>query len=95
MSVHQLAEAMASENPPILLDVREDAEVAADHLPNIVHIPLADLQLRATELPVCQPIAVICKVGGRSARATAFLISEGFEAVNVAGGMLAYRTEIA
>lgn len=94
ITVHQLDEALNSENPPLLLDVREDAELAADKIPNILHIPLAELQLRMEEIPTGQPIAVICKAGGRSAYATAFLISEGFEAVNVAGGMTAYRNEI-
>ena len=31
---------------------------------------------------------MVCKVGGRSAQATAFLREKGFEAVNLAGGMI-------
>jgi rhodanese-related sulfurtransferase len=31
---------------------------------------------------------VVCKVGGRSAQATAFLREKGFEAINLAGGMI-------
>ncbi len=87
----QLAEALESERAPLVLDVREDNEIAADSLPDILHIPLAELQLRVEEIPTGQPVAVICRSGGRSAHATAFLITEGYEAVNVEGGMIAFR----
>ena len=43
---------------------------------------------RADELPVDQQLLVVCKVGSRSAQATAFLREKGFEAVNLAGGMI-------
>lgn len=91
ITVAQLAEVLGTENAPLLLDVREAAELAADSLPGIVHIPLAELPFRHTELPSGQSIAVICRSGVRSAHATAFLISEGYQAANVEGGMLAYR----
>ena len=94
ITVQQLAEALASENPPQLLDVREDAEVTASSLPGIIHIPLIQLPDRLDELGLEQPIAVICRSGGRSAMATAMLIQEGYTAANVQGGMLAYRHEI-
>ncbi len=87
----QLAEALESEHAPLLLDVREDMEIAADSLPDILHIPLGELQLRVSEIPTGQPVAVICRSGVRSAHATAYLITEGYEAVNVEGGMLAIR----
>ncbi len=86
-----MAEALESERAPLVLDVREDNEIAADSLPDILHIPLAELQLRVEEIPTGQPVAVICRSGGRSAHATAFLITEGYEAVNVEGGMIAFR----
>ena len=35
----------------------------------------------------------MCKVGGRSAQVTAFLLQRGHEAVNVSGGMLAWEAE--
>lgn len=92
ITVTQLAEARESERAPLVLDVREDHEIAADSLPDILHIPLGELQLRVEEIPTGQPVAVICRSGVRSAHAVAFLISEGYEAVNVEGGMLAYRT---
>ncbi len=70
-----------------LLDVREDDEWAAGHAPGATHIPLGDLGTRATEVPRDTTIYVICRSGGRSARATLALVGSGWDAVNVAGGM--------
>ena len=70
-----------------LLDVREDDEWAAGHAPGAAHIPLGDLGTRATEVPRDTTIYVICRSGGRSARATLALVGSGWDAVNVAGGM--------
>ncbi|WP_157362443.1 rhodanese-like domain-containing protein [Haloechinothrix halophila] len=79
-----------------LLDVREPDEWQAGHAPEAVHIPLRDIPARMGELtdfPDDKPIYVVCRTGGRSEQATAFLNANGFEAVNVAGGMKSWQTE--
>ncbi|HVV29604.1 MAG TPA: rhodanese-like domain-containing protein [Mycobacteriales bacterium] len=73
-----------------LLDVREDDEWAAGHAPQAVHIPLGELVARIDEVPRDRQVVAVCHSGGRSARATAFLCSQGVDAVNFAGGMLAW-----
>jgi rhodanese-related sulfurtransferase len=70
-----------------LLDVREDDEWAAGYAPGARHIPLGQLNTRAAEIPQDETIYVICRSGGRSARAAHALAASGWEAVNVAGGM--------
>jgi rhodanese-related sulfurtransferase len=70
-----------------LLDVREDDEWAAGHVPDATHIPLGQLGARTSELPADQEIYVICRSGARSGRATQALNGAGWRAVNVAGGM--------
>jgi rhodanese-related sulfurtransferase len=70
-----------------LLDVREDDEWTAGHAPGARHIPLADLSARTAEVPQDEIIYVVCRSGGRSARAATALAGAGWEAVNVAGGM--------
>lgn len=70
-----------------LLDVREDEEWRAGHAPNAVHIPLGSLPARVDEVPTDRPVYVICRLGGRSAQATAWLNRMGRQAVNVGGGM--------
>jgi rhodanese-related sulfurtransferase len=74
----------------LLLDVREADEWAAGHAPGAVHLPLSELQSRYAEVPTDRPVAVVCKVGGRSAQATAYLNAQGCRARNVVGGMLAW-----
>ncbi|OZM73149.1 sulfurtransferase [Amycolatopsis antarctica] len=79
-----------------LLDVRESDEWAAGHAPEAVHIPLGDLPARVDELaefPDDRPVYVVCRTGGRSARAAAWLNASGWDAVNVAGGMKSWHTE--
>ncbi len=70
-----------------VLDVREDVEWRHGHIEGASHIPLSDLPTRLTEVPEGQTL-VVCKVGGRSAQAVAYLRQQGHEVVNLDGGML-------
>lgn len=72
----------------VLLDVREDDEWIAGHAPGAVHVPMTTLADRLDEVPEGDPIYVVCRSGGRSARVTAYLNVNGWDAINVAGGML-------
>ncbi|MFM7060641.1 MAG: rhodanese-like domain-containing protein [Actinomycetes bacterium] len=74
----------------VLLDVREADEWAAGRAPGAIHLPLSELAGANLEVEPGATVQVICKVGGRSAKATAFLRDQGIDAVNVAGGMLAW-----
>ena len=74
----------------VLLDVREDDEWVAGHAPDAVHIPLAQVPARLDELPPDDDVYVICRSGGRSAQAAAWLNRNGYDATNVAGGMGAW-----
>jgi rhodanese-related sulfurtransferase len=71
-----------------VLDVREPVEWQHAHIEGALHIPLATLPVRLTELPADQQVLVVCKVGGRSAQAVMWLQQQGHEAVNLEGGML-------
>jgi rhodanese-related sulfurtransferase len=72
----------------ILLDVRENDEWAAGHAESAVHIPMGEVMARLAELPEGGRVHVVCRVGGRSAQVTQYLIGQGVDAVNVSGGML-------
>lgn len=74
-----------------VLDVREPDEWSAGHIDSALHVPLAQVPDRLGELPKDRPIAVFCRGGGRSARATAFLVQNGINAHNVSGGMRAWE----
>jgi rhodanese-related sulfurtransferase len=70
-----------------LLDVREDDEWSAGHAPTARHLPMSELVARMDELPDDDPLYVVCRSGGRSARVVAYLAQQGYPAVNVDGGM--------
>jgi len=70
-----------------VLDVREPVEWAHGHVEGAVHIPLGELMDRLDEIPDRQTL-VVCKVGARSAHATAYLLAQGRDAVNLDGGLL-------
>lgn len=74
-----------------VIDVREDEEWIAGHIGGAVHVPMLLLPQRLDVIPVDRQVLVVCKVGSRSARATAYLQSQGIEAVNLVGGMLAWQ----
>lgn len=76
----------------VILDVRRQDEWDAGHAPTAVHIPIEELPDRLAELPATDgPVPVVCRGGGRSARATKWLNENGHQAVNVAGGMQAWH----
>jgi rhodanese-related sulfurtransferase len=78
----------------VVLDVREDSEWTAGHIPNAKHIPMSKLSARLNELEKLKgkPIIVSCRSGHRSARACAMLKKSGFENVhNLAGGIIAWE----
>ena len=78
----------------LVLDVREDKEFAAGHIPKAKHIPLGQLANRIKELDKFKgkPVLVTCRSGQRSARACGMLKKAGFETVyNQAGGIIAWE----
>jgi rhodanese-related sulfurtransferase len=77
----------------VLLDVREESEWVAGHAPMASLIPLSELPDHLDELPRDRVIVCSCRSGGRSLRAATFLQENGFDAVNMTGGMLSWFAE--
>jgi rhodanese-related sulfurtransferase len=71
-----------------VLDVRDPSSGNTAGSDGAVHIPLTQIPARVDELPTDQQLLVVCKVGGRSAQATRVPAREGFEAINLAGGLI-------
>jgi rhodanese-related sulfurtransferase len=84
IDVTELA-ARKAEGAPVV-DVREPDEYTVAHVPGAVLIPLGMVPERVDEVPAAGTVYVICKSGGRSRRAVEYLLAQGLEAVNVAGG---------
>jgi len=70
-----------------VLDVREVEEFEALHLEGARNFPLSQLTDTFEQLDKDNLYYVICKSGMRSARACQFLAEQGYEVVNVQGGM--------
>lgn len=76
-----------------LLDVREADEWAAGHAPGARHLPMSELTARIDEIPDADPLYVVCRSGGRSARVVAYLAGQGHPVVNVEGGMQSWAAQ--
>lgn len=80
--------------PPALLDVREDIEVALEPMEGALHIPLREVAARMGELDPSRPTVVVCAAGVRSARAIEALRTAGYtgQLLNLEGGMRAWAS---
>ncbi|WP_109474593.1 rhodanese-like domain-containing protein [Ornithinimicrobium cavernae] len=75
----------------VVVDVREDNEWHAGHAPNAIHVPMGTVPENLGALPATdEPVPVICRSGGRSGRVVQWLVQQGFDVVNVDGGMRAW-----
>lgn len=93
----ELAEALQSEAPPRLLDVRQPEEFAFVALPGAKLIPLNELPQRAAELEAWrdEEVVVYCHHGIRSQHAIGFLRQFGFSQLrNLTGGIDAWSLEV-
>lgn len=97
ISVHEARARLAASQPPRLIDVREPDEWDIAHVAGAELLPLSQWPAIAAEklTDLATPVLVLCHHGGRSARATDFLLRNGFtDVTNVAGGIDAWATEI-
>lgn len=73
-----------------VFDVRQPDEYEQARAPGARLVPLDQVPDRLDEFPTEGEVYVICRSGGRSAKAVEFLRGNGVDAVNVAGGTLAW-----
>jgi rhodanese-related sulfurtransferase len=74
-----------------VLDVREDVEWAAGHIPAATHIPITQVGARLHELPKNAGIVTICRSGNRSGAVATELARRGYRVRNLSGGMVAWH----
>ncbi|HEX5539171.1 MAG TPA: rhodanese-like domain-containing protein [Methylophilaceae bacterium] len=75
----------------LLVDVRNDDEVARGIIPGAMHIPLAMIPAKSDALDGDEALVLYCHSGIRSAQAAGFIASRGREQVfNLRGGVLAW-----
>lgn len=78
-----------------IIDVREPGEYTGDlgHIEGAELVPLATVTSAAKSWNTDTPILVVCRSGGRSARAAEALAQMGFGKIhNMTGGMMAWNS---
>jgi len=84
--------ALQGRDDVLILDVREQSEYDAGHIPGVTLIPLNDVANRLGEIPKDKPVIVTCRSGNRSGQATDFLRQQGYTNVhNMTGGLNAWQ----
>ena len=92
VSAAMLHAELASDDPPLVLDIRGPREWGAKHLSGSVNLPLAHLQERIAEVPRTRRIAVHCAGGYRSSMAVSILNQFGItNVIELAGGVAAWE----
>jgi len=89
----RVAEWMAGEQPPQVLDVREPHEREAGHIADTRHVPLAQLSSQADSVQRERPVVFYCRVGSRSEMAAQAFRAAGFEAYSMSGGLVRWASE--
>lgn len=88
----QTAATLQSRDDVILVDVREQSEYVSEHIPNVLHIPMSEIESRVAELPTDKTLIITCRSGNRSGQVSDFLRSKGMTNIhNMAGGLLAWE----
>lgn len=95
LSPTELRDFLQQHPDTVLLDVREDNEVAICALPHHTHIPMNLIPLYHNELPDDVPIVVYCHHGIRSMNVARYLEHLGFDDVyNLSGGIDAWAQTV-
>jgi rhodanese-related sulfurtransferase len=95
ISPRELAEKLAAESPPHIIDVREPHEFRYCRIAGADLKPLGEIYTWARDLDPEAEIVLQCHTGVRSAQATAYLRSLGFKRVfNLRGGIDAWSAQV-
>ncbi len=91
--VRRLASELGGAPPPQIVDVRTEAEFRRGHVRGAVSVPISALpsRLGALGLERDRPVVAICLTAHRSIPAVRLLRRAGYDAAQLAGGMLAWR----
>lgn len=85
---------IANNKDTVIIDVREDEEVANGMIHDALHIPLQQIPEKITNLNKEKEYILVCRSGGRSMNAALYMEEEGFKVANMVGGMLEWTDEV-
>ncbi len=84
--------ALQGRSDVVLVDVREQTEYDAGHIPGVKLIPLGQVPARMAEIPKDKTVILTCRSGNRSGQAADFLRQQGYTNVhNMEGGITAWQ----
>lgn len=89
--VDELQEKLEAGEALHVVDVREQDEYDAGHIPNVRFLPMSEIGERYTELQEGETYYLICKAGARSENVGRFLEQYGYDIINVEGGMMNWK----
>lgn len=90
----ELAEELASDSAPNLIDVRELHELEISKFPIFQHIPLGEVPDSLDELDKSKDYVVTCRTGNRSGKACEYLSQAGYRVRNLKGGINRWAAEV-
>lgn len=95
MSTVELQNKLEQGEKLYLIDVREPDEWEGGHIAEAISLPMSQISERLGELNGGEePFVIICRSGNRSGRVCEYLAAQGYEVVNVAGGMLNWQGKV-
>ncbi len=95
ITAEALKAALAGEDPPLLVDVREPEEWEISRIEGALSIPKGELPERVSELARARSLVVFCRAGSRSADAVRTLLDLGFDRVqSLKGGINAWAEQV-
>jgi len=94
ISTQELRQKLQEVKEVSMIDVREEEEVEQGKIPGAVHIPLGELPYRMNEIDKDKQHVLICRSGGRSGKACQFLSQQGYDVINLVGGMLDWEGKV-
>ncbi|NMW85608.1 rhodanese-like domain-containing protein [Peptoniphilus sp. AGMB00490] len=78
-----------------IIDVREDIELKeTGTIKGAIHIPMNMVPNNLNKIPKDKEIYILCRSGRRSYEVASYLRELGYDAVNLAGGILEYKKEL-
>lgn len=86
---------LSNRSNALFLDIRDNVDYKAGHIPDSVHVPLKELKDQASELEKYRdrPVIAYCRSGNRSNNAGSILKKLGFENIyNLKGGITAWQS---
>jgi len=91
LNAKELSEKLKAAKRPLVIDVRQPEEYRDAHIAGAKLMPLGELNKHMQELPKDREIVCVCASGSRSSSATRQLVSAGYTAINMNGGMSGWQ----